>query len=630
MSHYVDTAVGGVHNRNKCMPIEEFQKDIFIGKEDCYATYFIFGEDFKDHILKTGSVKEFKGIYTAHYLPFDIDFDDLNKAKEMTMNLIQRLRFNYEINDNDMDIYFSGAKGFHVQLSAELFGGFETRNDWATIFKEIAIELSAGIEIDTSIYEQMRLWRLPNTINTKTGLFKIPLYTPEVFDLSIEEIKNMATQPRNSVTSPKMRNEALAYVLKTACEYQQPKKENIIRKPVFPKNEKYCIYNMLNNGVPEGERNNAILRLAVYFKDKFNPEMVFSLLNQWKNDKEINLPDNEIRRTIESSLNGYDFGCNDGLLVKYCNNMCSYYRKKKDVSSFIKTIDDLETEYIQYIKDIDKVKIDLSKWLPKFSMITRGLVAGEVVMVIAGSGVGKTAMLQNILWETKYPAIFFSYELPEILTYERFYQIANDCSGESVENDYIKNSIKSNIMKVGLRNLLFTFTPDIEINDIPAIVELVEKQKEKLRIVAIDYLGLVKGGFGSRYERVSYVAEKLKDIAKKTNTVVFCLAQTSRQQGAKGDEELNITSGKDSGSIENTGDIVLGLWRPDKKNDTIMRIEILKNRKGKDRCHIDCVFHKESLRIKEWTKQEDKLPIESVQDTETQSIIDDFGGEVRG
>ena len=104
-------------------------------------------------------------------------------------------------------------------------------------------------------------------------------------------------------------------------------------------------------------------------------------------------------------------------------------------------------------------------------------------------------------------------------------------------------------------------------------------------------------------QKAEIIAEKLKDTAKKTNSVVICLAQVSRQEGAKGDVEVGITSGKDSGSIENTGDLVIGMFRPYKnatdKEDNLIRIKILKNRKGKDNAHIDCLFNKETLQITE-------------------------------
>lgn len=600
---YVDFAQGGAFNRNNPSPVD-FVKDTDLAlSKDCYATYFQFGEDFKDYVLTNKTVKGYKGIYTADYLPFDIDNEDLSKAQRHAIQLIERLQMGYQLYNADIDIYFTGAKGFHIQIPQEVFGGFNPSEDLARVFKELALEISAGIETDMVIYEPMRLWRLPNTINGKSGLYKIQLSIEELFKLTIEQIKELAKQPRELKDLDPSLSDELASLYSTIVNIK-PKKQEIQYKNVYPANEKYCIYQMLNEGVPQGERNNSLLRIAVYLNQKFPQDMVNSIIKTWNTRHSFNLDDNEIETTVESSQNGYEFGCNDGLLKKYCSNKCNYYRRKKSDSQDIKTIDDLEKEYIDYIKDIDNVKIDLKGWLPKFEQVTRGLTAGEVVVLIAGSGVGKTAILQNLLWSTKCPSVFFSYELPEILTYERFYQIVNNCTGENVESDYINQQIDSIAIKEDFKELYFNFNSDTNIDSIPDMVELLEQKiNKKIRIVAIDYLGLVKGGFGSRYERVSYISEKLKDIAKKTNSVVICLAQVSRNEGAMGDAEVDLTAGKDSGSIENTGDIVLGAWRPEKQEenaeDKIIKIKILKNRKGQDGVIIKCLFDKKTLRITE-------------------------------
>ena len=597
----VDTAFNGAVNRNKPMDLSELANIDLSRLSDCYSTYFIYGQDFKDYILKTGSVKGFKGSYGADFLPFDIDNDDLQKAKDDAISLIMRLQMAYNLNNADTEIYFTGAKGFHIQIPQEVFGKFDKSDLLAKTFKILALELSSGINIDTTIYDSVRLWRIPNTINSKTGLYKISLSITELFNLTILEIKELAKSTRIIIPSDPVLNERMSYLYTQAKIEKKP--INISGKiRTYAKHEKYCIYSILNTPIPDGERNNALLRLAVYFKSRFNKSNLSALLSDW-NEHYARLPKNEVDRTISSSLNEYDFGCNDGLLMKYCSKECSYHLKKIDIQSNIKSIIDMENCYKEYIKHIDDLKIDLSKWLPKFNKVSRGITAGEVVITIAGSGVGKTAFLQNLLWNITLPAIFFSYELPEILTFERFYQIVNGCSGENVENDYKNNIGKSNEIKYKFKDTYFNFDSSTKIDDIPKIVSLVEEKNNiKIKMVAIDYLGLVKGGNGSRYERVSYIAEALKDIAKKTNSVVICLAQVSRQQGALGNEDLTLISGKDSGSIENTGDLVLGMSRPfkdDFQKDNVIRISILKNRKGRDGQYIDCHFNKENLRIME-------------------------------
>ena len=602
---YHDVAINGAFNRNTPMETWEIEALDLLQAKDCYSTYFSFGGDFKDHVLKTNSVKGYEGVYDAEYLPFDIDCEDnLAEAQKQAILLVNRLQVVYDLCNADTEVYFTGAKGFHIQIPVKVFGGVTPSKDLAKLFKKTAMEIAAGLEIDTSIYDMMRLWRLPNTVNSKTGLYKISLSVQELYELPIDQIKDLAKAPRGIVPADPTFRQKLMEVYKKSFSTTPVAKAKVDKVTLYPKGEKRCIYNILNNGVPEGERNNALIRLAVYFKGRFTQSTVTALLKSWSVDHALSLPDDEINRTIASAMNEYDFGCNDGLLVKYCSKECSYHLKKKDVIEDVKDIKEIEASYKNYIEHIDDLKVDLSKWLPQFSRASRGVTAGEVIVTIAGSGVGKTAFLQNMIWKLGLPTMFFSYELPDILTFERFYQIVNGVTGEKVEELYKKGHQNTDEINYKFKDIFFNFNSSIKIDDVPNIVALAEeKKKTKIRLVAIDYLGLVKGGSGSRYEKVSYIAEALKDVAKKTNTVVVCLAQVSRNQGALGDENLNLTSGKDSGSIENTGDLVIGMSRPHKNStdaeDNVIRLAILKNRKGRDGNFIDCYFDKSNLRITE-------------------------------
>src|SRR5690606_38292869 len=64
----------------------------------------------------------------------------------------------------------------------------------------------------------LRIYRINNTINSKTGLYKIELRHDELMNLTIEEIKNLATNHRlNDVTvfdHEKSRNEKLYQLFK--------------------------------------------------------------------------------------------------------------------------------------------------------------------------------------------------------------------------------------------------------------------------------------------------------------------------------------------------------------------------------------------------------------------------------
>ena len=103
--NWVDYAENGVFNRNNPKDISQLNAE---GKQDTYSTYFRFGDDFKDYVLKNSTVKGFKGIYTAEFLPFDIDDEeDLEKAKTQTTYLIERLQMGYDLHNTEIDIYLS-------------------------------------------------------------------------------------------------------------------------------------------------------------------------------------------------------------------------------------------------------------------------------------------------------------------------------------------------------------------------------------------------------------------------------------------------------------------------------------------------------------------------------------------
>jgi hypothetical protein len=97
--------------------------------------------------------------------------------------------------------FYSGSKGFHLEV---LFEALNTEPDtqlnkvYEVIVKTIKQEIHAS-SIDTGIYDKVRLWRLSNSINPKSGLYKIPLTIDEL-SLSLDEIKELAKNPRPDLT----------------------------------------------------------------------------------------------------------------------------------------------------------------------------------------------------------------------------------------------------------------------------------------------------------------------------------------------------------------------------------------------------------------------------------------------
>src|SRR5699024_3976529 len=98
---------------------------------------------------------------------------------------------------------------------------------------------------------------------------------------------------------------------------------------------------------------------------------------------------------------------------------------------------------------------------------------------------------------------------------------------------------------------------------------------------------------------------RMKEIAKKLNCLVFVLSQTSREGGSDGSTPVSIQSARDTGAIEETGDYMLGIYRPavnsKLSNDERLAVEneyycqVLKNRwgaLGKVKLHFEPITKK--------------------------------------
>ena len=100
-----------------------------------------------------------------------------------------------------------------------------------------------------------------------------------------------------------------------------------------------------------------------------------------------------------------------------------------------------------------------------------------------------------------------------------------------------------------------------------------------------------------RYERASNIAQDLKKFAKSER--VICVVGCQRHRPEKGGSPIpSLHDAKDSGEIENSCGLLLGLWRKDDEPGT-MNIRILKNTKGIAGKTIQVRFNADTMRIYE-------------------------------
>lgn len=252
----------------------------------------------------------------------------------------------------------------------------------------------------------------------------------------------------------------------------------------------------------------------------------------------------------------------------------------RGVSVPIRSMSEMEREYRTFAQASHTVSLDLCAWIPKFREYrVRPIVPGEVLTIVADTGVGKTMLLQNIAINTRLPTLLFELELPTTLTFERFVGMATRRGGANIHDTYRMNG-EVEWRQTGKLDHVFV-CPLSKLT--PAAIEKIISQaglKMGVRpaIVMLDYVQLVKGEGSSRYDKASSVAEELKVIAKDTGTIFIVTSQVSRK-GSDYSDEIGVHDAKDSGSIENSSGFVLGAWRDSEDSDRLW-LKILKNTKG--------------------------------------------------
>jgi hypothetical protein len=215
-------------------------------------------------------------------------------------------------------------------------------------------------------------------------------------------------------------------------------------------------------------------------------------------------------------------------------------------------------------------------WLGIDSRIKPGLRPGQVMIPLAKTGTGKTAWLANVAHNTRsHRTLFISLELTAVELFEMLRRIHffwnPTAPPHQVDYDYGNLRIfdENRLSHADLTTVVAEYTEDVG-----APPEL----------VMIDYLGYYARSFvGDNYTRTSDAVMQLKAEAKSLSVPIITPAQVNR--GAKEGQPLEVDVARDSGVIEETGDFVLSLYRPDQAVGAdeltgALNMQLLKSRHG--------------------------------------------------
>jgi hypothetical protein len=197
-------AVNDLNNRNHLT--DKIDEIIEQNKTDqLYQSYFDHSPEIIEHWRTTfnrngnNTITGYNGAVSITDVIIDIDLQpgetDLEIARGRASKVLDSLNKDYGVNLIYVYPNFSGSKGFHIRMPAALFGDFEPSEDLPDIVREICKEISGDVSIDESVFKTTGLMRVPNTPNSKSGLYAIPLTAVEITNLNISTILTKAKLP---------------------------------------------------------------------------------------------------------------------------------------------------------------------------------------------------------------------------------------------------------------------------------------------------------------------------------------------------------------------------------------------------------------------------------------------------
>jgi len=206
---------------------------------------------------------------------------------------------------------------------------------------------------------------------------------------------------------------------------------------------------------------------------------------------------------------------------------------------------------------------------------TSGLQPSDLVILAARPSMGKTSFAMNIaenaaIHGSKVVGVFSLEMSKEALLQRMLCSVARvDAhkfrTGSLWQDDTRK--IQQAIEQLAHAPIFVDDTPGISISEMRAKARRLVQSQGKLDLLIVDYLQLMSGSGGRRYENrtqeVSAISRGLKGLAKELRVPVIALSQLSRapETRGSGDHRPQLSDLRESGSIEQDADLVMFIFR---------------------------------------------------------------------
>jgi KaiC/GvpD/RAD55 family RecA-like ATPase len=436
------------------------------------------------------------------------------------------------------------------------------------IVKYVCADIAKGLpSFDESVYDRTRILRCQNSLHGKSDRYKIPLTYKELLDNMPGDIYKLAQFQKEADWVDEYSD--CEYIFQTIQEYVTNEDQDR-RKPSIAGDSLLAGISTGFGGT--GERNNYFTSYAGVLHSKgLSDGFILETITGLNNNSDDPLPQRDLETIVES---------------------ISKYKVDEEYTPITDTDFKSMTDAYEDWKRLKASRCDIDVGYELISKELYTFDPGKVMYVAARPGIGKTLlgmqMVNNMANYLDQKALFFSLEMTSSAIFYRAAQVVSKTTERDQktfsnylydDKDLVSETIKS------WENMFIVDKSGLSIGKIEAYCNTFKQRYGELGPIIIDYVGLMDGT--DDYKGLSSVARELKNMAKRLGTRVVVLVQLSRKAG-DGTVEVQLHHLVDSGALEASADIILGMWRSSGDQYRI-HTKFVKNRDGIANVYSDLV-----------------------------------------
>jgi len=496
---------------------------------EAYTSIYTFDKSILEYFERNGnSVAGYNGVAYCDIVWFDIDD---KKSPENTLPVVRSfLNFllkEYNLSSKYVIKFFSGKKGFHLGIPQGFFGNIKGSETVPASIKALTQQLMAGFDCyDPSVYNITRLFRIPNSKHEETGLYKRFLTSFEIFNLSFNEIEDLAKEP--------IENFALEFKPQEITENHKLK----------------SLWEMCNSTGFSTKHTKSYYDTdsALFAPPKVNRNQNLFMMAQ-KLFRKSSLSFSEIKDIIlaidAASENPLQFDSSEkpsGMkqIEHLLKNAISYSDGKRP------SFEEKDPEYMTFgdsiqvlIQNILKDDGGLTTGFPSFDYCLKNRLKGRLLTCIGTGGAKKSLYAQNLiitncLLKGK-RGLYSTMEMPIHETTSRFLDMtlpdqenySSKLRQELEEGLFTEKDFIGFIKELAADKVLITETPSMTAEKYDQLLQTITKNHGIVDVLVVDGLSMMEDKDGE-FQAMSFHSKALKELAKKWDILVVAICHITK------------------------------------------------------------------------------------------------------